>query len=667
MPSPSPTSDLTPDLTSGLPALRGPQIDRRHLMRGTIAVAAAAGVVTAAGGSSAIGAQSLPAWSDPATWGTAGVPRPGTVVAIDFPVRLDRDVQVAGLHIACGGRLVLDPAKSVSIRSTGNVEVCGVLEMRPNGPKVEHLLRFEGIDERKFVGGGMDIVPTDVGLWLHEDGQLDLRGTPRTAWVRADGSLAPGTRTLRLAASPVGWQVGDELVVTPTGSPVDNRHKERFDEVRIAAVSGSTVTLTSGLRYGHPAISVGDGYVMTAEVMNLTRNVKVEGTPEGRTHTVAMHNTQPSQVRYAAFRHFGPRQADGAYTEGVLGRYGMHWHMCGDGSRGTVLEGVVMRDGGNHAYVPHESHGITFRSCLSYDTVETPYWWDLPATTRALADESHDIAFESCVAAKVASIPWFRGFRLAGFQLGAGEGNSAVNCVATGVLGAKDSSGFHWPEGSIGNWEFAGCITHNNARHGIFTWQNSNMNHVVKQFVSYHNSGHGLSHGAYRNSYLYRDAILYGNVLGGVLLHAVSRDDRRLSLVNLLIDAAGLSDTAVNVGFHQLATQQRTLISGCRFRGYRDLAVSVNGSDNGDPAPNVDLIDIVGCSFSGNQLWIADQVRSDSQVRLTTGSGSYSARPMSFPTGTVEKEWHARTTKLPRFRPPAEPTRLTLSLKRAAV
>ena len=643
-----------------------PSVARRQLLRGSFAVAAATGGVAAAGRTAAVGSQSLPAWSDPATWGTAGVPRPGAAVVLDFPVRLDQDIQVASLHVECGGHVVLDPDRSVTIRSTGNVEVCGILEMRPARPDVQHLLRFEGIEESRFVGGGMAVVPTDVGLWIHGDGQLDLHGTPRTAWVRAAGALAPGSRTIRLQAQPVGWRVGDELVVTPTGSPVDKRQAERFDEAVITAITGNVVTLQTGLRFGHPAVAVGDGHVLTAEVLNLTRNVRIEGTPEGRTHTMAMHVTRPSQVRYAAFRHFGPRQTDGKYTEKVLGRYGFHFHMCQDGSRGSTLEGVVMRDGGSHAYVPHLSHGVTVRSCVSYDTVETAYWWDLPADTRAAADESHDVVFDSCVAAKVATIPAFRGFRLAGFQLGAGVGSSAVDCVATGVHGTKDSSGFTWPEGSQGIWKFQGCVTHNNARHGTFTWQNSPNSHVVERFVSYHNGGHGVAHGAYRNGYVYRDAILYGNAEGGVLLHAVSRDDSQLKLVNLLVDGAGLSAGAIVLGNHQIDTTNRTIISGCRLRGYRQAGIIASGTSDGSPAEVVDLVDVLDCTFSGNRLWLSTTVRKDSQLRITTPNGPLVVRPRSSGTGRLRRAWNARSQRLRTFPEYTRTERVPLVLRSGA-
>ncbi len=643
-----------------------PPVPRRQLLRASVAVAAAGGVVAVASRTSAVGSESLPAWSDPATWGTAGVPRPGSVVVVDFPVRLDRDIDVAGLHVECGGHLVLDPQRSVTIRTTGNVEVCGLLEMRPARAEVQHLLRFEGIDERRFVGGGMSVLASDVGLWIHEDGQLDLHGTPRTAWVRAAGGLSAGDRTIRLAAQPTGWRVGDELTITPTGTPVDKSHAVRFDQATITSITGSVVTLSSALRYGHPQVSVGDGHVLTAEVLNLTRNVRVEGTPEGRTHTMAMMVNRPSQVRYAAFRHFGPRQADGAYTTKVLGRYGLHFHMAQDGSRGSVLEGVVMRDGGSHAYVPHLSNGVTIRSCVSYDTVETPYWWDQAADTRSADPETHDALFDSCVAAKVRCDPAFRGFRLAGFNLGAGTGNRATGCVAVGVQGTTDSSGFQWPELSRGVWDFDLCVSHNNNRHGIFTWQNGPEEHLVTDFVCYHNGGYGVSHGAYSNCYTYRDSILYGNAGGGVLAHAVSKPTKPLQFVNLLIDGAGLSPSAIEFTQHTLDTTKPTVVRGVRLRGYQKAGIWITGPRDGRPPAAADLVDVVGCEFSGNKFWISDTVRSDSEVRLNGTKVPQVLRRWDA-EGRPREQWHARTQRLPSFGAvEGSPQPLSLTFRRSA-
>ena len=193
--------------------------------------------------------------------------------------------------------------------------------------------------------------------------------------------------------------------------------------------------------------------------------------------------------------------------------------MADDGTRGSLVDGVVVHDGGSHAFVPHTSHGITFSNTIAYNQVEGAYWWDEREIT-------NDTRWEHRIVAMVKSEPAFRGFRHSGYILGRGEGNVVRDSVAVGVQGNIDVSGFTWPEGSNSEpntWEFVDNVTHNNKVDGIFTWQNTSGPHVVGPFVAYHNGGYGIDHGAYQNVYRYQDAVLYWNKLGGISQRALSR------------------------------------------------------------------------------------------------------------------------------------------------
>jgi hypothetical protein len=53
-----------------------------------------------------------------------------------------------------GRALRFDPDRDTTLEVTGNVVVRGLMEMRPR-PGVEHVLRFVGVDESAFVGGGL--------------------------------------------------------------------------------------------------------------------------------------------------------------------------------------------------------------------------------------------------------------------------------------------------------------------------------------------------------------------------------------------------------------------------------------------------------------------------------------------------------------------------------
>lgn len=558
-------------------------------------------------------------WSDPGGWGGA-VPGPAAAVRITDHVVLDGDVSVGSLVVEPSGSLTFTADRSVALSSAGNVEVRGSLTLAPTDA-VLHTLRFPAVDERHFQGGGMALVPTDTGLWVTGAGYLRLDGAAKTAWVRAAGALTAGETSITLAVAPTGWLPGDELAVTPTGAPDGDGFSERYDLRTVVAVSGSTVTLDGPLRYAHPRVVTGGGVSIGAEVLNLTRNVRIEGSEKGRAH-IHLTSSRRSDVRHAALRWLGPRapgkeQWNGKpVTEPVLGRYGLHFHMLGDTSRGTVVEGVVVRDTGSHAFVPHASHGITFRSCISHQTWEDAYWWDGPLDTRTPQGPSDDITYDSCVASRTLFEPNPRGYRLTGFSLGAGTGGVARDCVAVGVQGATGASGYHWPETSEGIWTFERCLAHNNLQNGIFVWLNAQHHHVVSQFVAYHNGGWGIEHGAYLNDFDYSGSVLYGNAGGGVALHALGREKGTV-LDALLIDGAGLSDFAVSTLRHQLAGEA-VLVTRSRLTGYRKAGIGLRAVGGG-VGEDVAVLD---CEFGGTDLWLDPELPEPKRIVLRRAGDS---------------------------------------------
>lgn len=344
-----------------------------------------------------------------------------------------------GFEIPAGEVWAFDPTYTTTVEVAANVTVRGTLVMKPADGTVEHTLRFVGIDESDFVGGGHDPLDTDVGLWVLDDGMLDLAGEEKPAWDYV-------------------WHdewAGDEVVAAPN-------------------VVGDYTTFTSVSGPGDvPAVNE---LGFATELLDLTRNVRIEGTPEGRTH-VFIHSTQPQSMRYVAIRHVGPdfgvavrgNRAQGGTQRNVgsdvTGRYGLHFHRAGEGSRGSIVEGVVIRDATNHAFVPHNSNGITFRDTIAYNTQQEAYWWD-PALQGAPSNASDDILYEHVIAAGVTVNGTGSAFALAD-----GDGNVLVDSVAVGVTGRGSSmSGYHWPGTEKAVWEFSDNIAHNNAVYGIRVW-----------------------------------------------------------------------------------------------------------------------------------------------------------------------------------------------------
>lgn len=501
----------------------------------------------------------------------------------------DPDVDVISGHLALptltvlpGRTLRFDPDADVTLELAGNLLVYGTLEMRPS-PQHVHRIRFVGAQESLYQGGGMDPLPTDVGLWVLENGRLQIEGTPCEAWNRSGDSPT--------------WVEGDELWITPTArGDFEPRMFTRGDPVP-------------------------DGAGTKAEVVNLTRNVVIEGTPMGRAH-VWIHSTWPQTIRYVVLQNLGPRRAEGAFTAGVPGRYPLHFHMMGDASRGSIVEGVVVRRSGFHAFVSHGSHGITFRDCVAFDVMDDAYTGDTD-------DDYSNVTYDRCVACWVRCDPPFRGFRLSAFSLGNGTGQVARNCVATAVQGTTDANGFSW--GNTGLWTFEDNLAHNNRINGIFVWDNEDGLHAITRFTAYRCGEAGIEHGAYSNRYRYADVTLAGN---GASVHLRAASKPLLAPDGPQTWDRVIADTPMEIVRHHVPAGAPAIFTECRFP-----KVTI---DHGD-STNRGLYDFVRCGLAPADFAVTRMapgsvvraLRDDGTAFMIDASGAVSDIP-PFTPGVIE-------------------------------
>ena len=556
-------------------------------------------------------------WSDPATWTGGAVPLAGDTVTVGSGHEVTYDLNaptLGGMTVAAGATLRFAPDRSSTLQSTGNVVVDGTLSMRPANPAVNQVLRLTGVNPGAFVGGGMDPLATDVGLWVMGAGRLDVVGSAKTAWARVTGPIAAGATAFDLDAPATGWRPGDVVSVAPTEPPtVGSRFYSGFDTAAVTGASGSHVTIDRGLPTNHPMVNG----QWTAEVMNLDRNVRIEGTPTGPSH-VFIRSTAPQTVDYAAIRYMGP---------GALGRYGLHFHMGHDGSRGSSVTGTVVRDTNAHAYVAHMSDGITFKDTISYKTVDDAYWWDVGEST-------NDLVYDHAIAALVRAEPAHRGYRMAGFELGQGINVTIRNSAAVGVQGNRDASGFEWPEKSEGTWGFhENNITHNNKVDGIFNWQNTSREHVLSNFVSYHNGEAGVDHGAYNNAYKFSNATLYGNGRTALELRAVGTSTtKQLRFDNVTFDGGGISQDLVRSFDHQFdGTARPTIFANSTFK---NAPRAFHFGPQGPP----DAIDV-----------IAPTITTPTDVAFDAGSPAGNVVRLQTAAGSAQRITPSGRTTIPPF------------------
>lgn len=511
----------------------------------------------------------------------------------------------------------------------------GRADMRPDSS-----ITIVGVDEAAFVGGHMMTPqPSDPGVWVTGHGILDVRGTPKRAWTNVIGSLHKGQTRFEVEDAS-GWKVGDRISITPTTPPTpdngefhqDINHTLTYDERTILSIEGNTIEVFP-LGFDHPSCPYtdwnGNEGEFTAEVLNLSRDIVIQGTPAGRSHIQFLHTHHPQHLSHVEIRYMGPRQTvAGGKTQAVLGRYGLHFHHCGDGSRGSLVEGVVAHSLGGSAFVPHDSHGIEFRDCVAHDVQSAAYWWDQPERGD-LEVPSHDIHWIGCVASRVwAADNAVEGYRLAGFVLlnGNDESNRLIDCVAVGVrngtratMNTSTVSGIMWAERPRARWVSKNILAHNNGGSGIFDWQNTEDVHLLEEIYTYRNGRYGVEHGAYQNSWLYDKGVCVEDRVAGIGIHAITRRTNAtrdpkpyLTFRDYVIEGHGLTRYGILTPSHRFPADDpdeitkiiRARVSGCDYSYYEG------------PTDHATRIDFIDCTFEEPQFYFDPNAPLDTVLRI---------------------------------------------------
>lgn len=218
------------------------------------------------------------------------------------------------------------------------------------------------------------------GLWTSHG-----RPMPRTFLPLAEEAEAGDTEIL-LSADPVGWQVGDSLVL-PDMRPMTRQGAtpEREYGTTIAAIDGRVLRLSKPLAFARPAVREPNGTVVVMpRVANLTRNIVIRSeNPAGvRGHTASVGHMAHMDLRYTQFVGVGRTTfadihntvaaADGTIvTHGTnqIGKYATHFHHNGSSleSRALVGNSYDGTFGSKWAAVVHVTHDALVKDNVIVD------------------------------------------------------------------------------------------------------------------------------------------------------------------------------------------------------------------------------------------------------------------------------------------------------------
>jgi hypothetical protein len=326
-------------------------------------------------------------WSDPTTWEGGTVPGAGARVQVREGHRVVYDISsdktIRFLHVA--GTLTFASDRDTLLD-------VGLIMVQPGDDASEsgfdcdgHAPNPDASKPRPALEVGTPEQPVDAKhtaliRLVYQDGmdkgscpaivccggRMDFHGAPLSrTWVQLGAPAKAGDTTVTLAEPVSGWKAGDRIILT--GTTRQNKSLKTFqpsvkdstqtEEHTIKAVDGARLTLDKALAFDHVAKDVYRG-----AVANLSRNVVVESAdPQAaRGHTM-YHRNSAGAISYAEFRHLG--------MPATLGRYSLHFHLCGETMRGSYVLGASIWDSGNRWLTVHGTNYLIVRDCVGYKSL----------------------------------------------------------------------------------------------------------------------------------------------------------------------------------------------------------------------------------------------------------------------------------------------------------
>lgn len=244
--------------------------------------------------------------------------------------------------------------------------------------------------------------PREIGKGIISQGYFYACGKAKTAWLDLTADPKVGDTKLMLESDPVGWEVGDDLVLAGT------RHqKHQFEKLKVVSVVGKEVTFTPPLAFSH-SLKDGSAYAPAGKfafVQNLTRNVVIESevksygminpikpwgmAPENKRRGHVMIHTSgvsKSNIAFARFSSLGRTDKrlltstpivadDGTRTNkfnyqywNPIGRYSLHWHRSGPATTPGICKGVVCDNSPGWGFTVHGAN-VLIDDAVAFDCI----------------------------------------------------------------------------------------------------------------------------------------------------------------------------------------------------------------------------------------------------------------------------------------------------------
>ncbi|GJP61604.1 hypothetical protein CLOP_g18747 [Closterium sp. NIES-67] len=333
-------------------------------------------------------------WSDPATWGNGPIPGQGAAAG-------------ANVTIACGEAVLLDtsPVALTLLNIRGFLRVLD----SPALPKIDLSAAFIVVQGNLSIGRPQQHFQQRIKITLTPNpnnradylftenlpaepafprnlghkafavvgGQVDLHGMPggssTPAWTKLTATAQPNDLVITVQDDVTAWPLDAFVVVTST-----DYFPDQAEVVGIIDGSGGSplgrlqdlpreAAPPEPLRRPQGRAGRVRGFIdERAEVALLNRTIAITGTDEPAPyhreggHFMVFMSRTPQFIEGVEFAQMG--------QQGKLGRYNIHFHVCGDDQGRSVVRKNVMHDSKQRCVVVHTTFNLTVQENVAYHT-----------------------------------------------------------------------------------------------------------------------------------------------------------------------------------------------------------------------------------------------------------------------------------------------------------
>ncbi|MEO0573285.1 MAG: G8 domain-containing protein [Bacteroidota bacterium] len=296
-------------------------------------------------------------WSNPNSWPLGQVPAANENVRIPEGKTIVLDVPTPSLgSLEIDGNLIFED-KDVSLTARW-IMVHGLLQIgtEENPFQNQATITLTGPEEDVREMGGRFLVSM-------AGGQLEIHGgtASKLSWGQLSENLEIGNSQLELDRDPIGWEVGDKIVIAPSGFDAFET-----EEVTITAVQGRTLSFSPTVNFPHfGEFQEYEGKLVDerAEVGLINRNIKIQGAADAFEknyggHIMIMNSSGPVHIEGVEFTALG--------QPGLEARYNFHWHLAGN-REGDYLRNSSVHHSLQRAVVVHQTDNVLVENVVAFN------------------------------------------------------------------------------------------------------------------------------------------------------------------------------------------------------------------------------------------------------------------------------------------------------------